>query len=547
MDLTFGRTGQDAPPLSPEEEAAPSVAARARAAPHRITAVRAAVVAVLAIGVVARFVAFSHLWLDEALTLNIARLPLRQLPDALRHDGAPPLYYVLLHTWIEAFGTSTLAVRALPGLFGVIALPLTWVAAARSGELRDGADAGAVRRSAWASVVILALSPFALRYSTEGRMYTLVTVEVLVGVVAVLSLLAGGGWRPVAVLAAATGAALLTHYWTFYFLPVTVAALLLVARRGTAHARAGARRALVGLAVGCALFLPWAPVFLYQLRHTGTPWGDPGTFRTMFDTVFSFAGGYWDAGILLGLVYFGLVALAVLAAPVDRRHVLLDLRTRPPGRELAAVTFGTLAVAVVAGQVGRSAFAVRYAAGVFAVFVLVLGIGASVFVDPRVHHAVLAVVVLASLWAAVPNVVGERTSAATVAAALDAHASPGDVVAYCPDQLGPSVSRELRADGLVQLTFPRAAAPERVDWVDYARVNRAANTAAFARMLLDRAGPNHDVWVVWAPGYRTFGLKCPTLISQLDDARPANERVVKMSTKYFEHPGLVRFHAPAAG
>ena len=41
----------------------------------------------------------SDLWLDEALSVNIARLPLVDLHEALRHDGAPPLYYVLLHFW----------------------------------------------------------------------------------------------------------------------------------------------------------------------------------------------------------------------------------------------------------------------------------------------------------------------------------------------------------------------------------------------------------------------------------------------------------------
>jgi hypothetical protein len=102
------------------------------------------------------------------------------------------------------------------------------------------------------------------------------------------------------------------------------------------------------------------------------------------------------------------------------------------------------------------------------------------------------------------------------------------------------VSRELQASGLVQLTFPRATPPERVDWVDYEEVNKAARTTDFARMLLDRAGPTHDIWVVWAPGYRTFGTKCQNLIDRLDDVRPDIERVVKISTKNFERPGLVR-------
>ena len=33
----------------------------------------------------------------------------------LRHDGAPPLYYALLHFWIDVFGLGNLAVRSLSG------------------------------------------------------------------------------------------------------------------------------------------------------------------------------------------------------------------------------------------------------------------------------------------------------------------------------------------------------------------------------------------------------------------------------------------------
>ena len=53
------------------------------------------------------------LWLDETLSVNIARLPLTKIPQALSHDGAPPLYYVLLHFWIRVFGDGDVAVRAL--------------------------------------------------------------------------------------------------------------------------------------------------------------------------------------------------------------------------------------------------------------------------------------------------------------------------------------------------------------------------------------------------------------------------------------------------
>ena len=91
-------------------------------------------IAVVVVSTVLRFVTRSDLWLDEALTVNIAKLPLGDLREALRHDGAPPFYYVLLHGWIDLFGTSDVAVRALSGVLSVATLPLAWFAGRRLGR-----------------------------------------------------------------------------------------------------------------------------------------------------------------------------------------------------------------------------------------------------------------------------------------------------------------------------------------------------------------------------------------------------------------------------
>jgi hypothetical protein len=531
VDLTYERAGQVAPDQAEDGERVIGAPTGGPAQTLTGRRARAVVVGLLAVAIFVRFASWSHLWLDEALSVNLARLPLGDIPDALRHDGSPPLYYVLLHGWMKVFGDGVFAVRALSGLCSLAVIPLAWLAGMRLGG----------RRLAWAAVVLLAANPFAARYATEARMYSLVMVLVLAGFIAAHDLLQGGGRRPAVVLGLMTGLALLTHYWCFYLLAVTLVALVRRARRATEPARTGARRALVAMGAGCLLFLPWVPIFLYQLGHTGTPWGKPGEVRSVFDTVTHFAGGYWNPGIILGLVFFGLVVLGLFGRPVDDRRILLELRPRSPGRDLAVLAFGTLVVAVLAGRLGDSAFAVRYAAVIFPFVILLVAAGTQVFTDRRVHNGALAVAVVLSMWACIPNIVGERTGAPRVAAALEANAQPGDVVAYCPDQLGPSVGRELDASGLVQLTFPRATGPEVVDWVDYAATNRAARTADFARMLVDRAGPDHDVWLVWAPGYRTFSTKCQNLIDRLDDLRPDNDRVVKVPTRYFERPGLVQF------
>ena len=111
-------------------------------------------------GSVTRFVTTSALWLDEALSVNIATLPLGAIGEALRQDGHPPLYYVLLHLWTEVFGTGDVAVRSLSGVLAVLTLPVAWVVGRRAGDATLG----------WLTVLVLGALPFASRYGTEARM-----------------------------------------------------------------------------------------------------------------------------------------------------------------------------------------------------------------------------------------------------------------------------------------------------------------------------------------------------------------------------------------
>ncbi|HWC11296.1 MAG TPA: glycosyltransferase family 39 protein, partial [Acidimicrobiales bacterium] len=441
-----------------------------------------------------------------------------------------PLYYAVLHGWTAVFGTGTFAVRALSGMFALAALPLVWVAGRRVGG----------RRTANAALLLLAASPFAVRYSTEARMYSMLVVLALAGWLLFDDLMRRFSWLRAGALALVTGAALLTHYWSFSVLAVAAAAAGWRARRGPR--RAEALRVLAALGAGCALFLPWAPSFVHQLGHTGTPWGGPAGFRVLFDTVFQFTGGFWDPGFVLGLLAWALIALALLGKAVDGRRVELDLRTRPEGRALAIAAFGSLAVGIVVGFVTQSAFAARYTAILFPFVLLLVALGTGVLTDARVYRGVLTLAVVLGLIAIVPGVFGERTAAPKVARILSAEAQPGDVVAYCPDQLGPSVSRLLDHDrGLVQLTFPTAGPPDRVDWVDYGSRNRAAPVAPFAQLLLERAGSDRTIWLVWSTGYRTFGTKCSAMADALEEARPQMTRRLKISTRYFERAGLIQF------
>ncbi|HKY15207.1 MAG TPA: glycosyltransferase family 39 protein, partial [Microthrixaceae bacterium] len=252
---------------------------------------------------VARFVVPTPLWLDEALSVNIAKLPLGDIAEALRHDGHPPLYYYVLHGWMELFGEGDRAVRALSGLISLAALPLAY----RVGRRTTGSRLG------WLTVAALCLSPFFLRYGSETRMYSLVMVLVLAGYLAVLNALEAprlGWWL---IIAGATAALLWTHYWSLWFLAAVTALLVvrLVVRWRRQHQPDRATLAvLMSMAAGGVLFLPWVSTMLFQAERTGTPWAKPFRPATLVVTALTdFSGGPFSEPQVLML--FSVVLLAI--------------------------------------------------------------------------------------------------------------------------------------------------------------------------------------------------------------------------------------------
>ena len=121
-------------------------------------------------GLILRFSTTSKMWLDEVLSVNISRDGLGQIVDHLRHDGAPPLYYFLLHFWMKLVGTSDFSVRALSGLLSIATLPFVFVVARRLWNLRTAAVA----------VAVTSVTPYAIYFATETRMYSMVMLEVAV-------------------------------------------------------------------------------------------------------------------------------------------------------------------------------------------------------------------------------------------------------------------------------------------------------------------------------------------------------------------------------
>lgn len=493
-------------------------------------------------GVALRFADRSELWLDEALTVNIARLPLGDIPEALRHDGHPPLYYVLLHGWMELFGEGRGAARALSGVVSTATLWVGWLVARRI----------AGPRAAWATVVLLATSPYVIRYGAEARMYSLVMLLVLAGLLAIDDALR----RPVPLrllpVGVISGLLLLTHYWSIWLLGATILVLLGTARWRARHPerqaeRAGTpsslRRAALGVAAGGILFLPWVPSFLHQLAHTGTPWADRvRPTAAVADSMLELGGKEVLEAPLVGALLVLLVVLGVFGRTIDARRIELDLGTRGPVRAEAAVVGLTLGIGLLVSFVQGGTFTGRYAAVVVPLLLLVAGVGVA-----RIGHTAalwvigLGLVGLSLGAAGYTAYEGGRTQAGEVADAILADgAVAGDVVVYCPDQLGPAVDR-LLPDELVGLAYPLLGEPDLVDWEDYEDRHAAADPAAVAAEVQRRSGTEHRIYLVWQEDYRTLEGQCAALLQELSVARGAGTTLVAADSEFYEPANLTRF------
>src|SRR5690606_2812115 len=126
--------------------------------------------------------------------------------------------------------------------------------------------------------------------------------------------------------------------------------------RGERAIASGARRAIVAIAVGGVLFVPWLPVMLYQSTHTGTPWATPQRPTSILaSTLADFGGGGFRDAEFVGTVLAVLFLLGLFGRALARDRIEIDLRTAPQFRAEAAVVGLTFAIGSVVAYATASA------------------------------------------------------------------------------------------------------------------------------------------------------------------------------------------------
>jgi len=462
---------------------------------------------IVLLNVFLRFFADSPFWLDEAISASIAEKGPSGLVEALRHDGHPPLYYLLLHWWSVIVGDSDFALRAMSGVFSVSSLLLIYRFTQRFTD----------NWSRLFVVGVLASSPFAIRYATEVRMYSLLVLLILAA-----HLLIDKAWREstpgrLFAVSCVTAALLYTHYWSLFLIFSLCLVLLAGVLRGKDETVEKSKKLLLAVVIGIASFLPWLPIFMEQLAHTGTPWSDaPRPTVVAALALESYGGGRGSEALLVAVVKVALAALGLFSRKERSKEELIVVLgpTRHGFLKISAVV-GALAIllGVLVSLFFDSAFQGRY--GVFAFIPLVLAVGAGLSQLPRRSGIVLLVVLsLISVVSVARELSRDRSQIGEIAVSIERNGTVGDSVIFCPDQLAPAAHRVL-GDEFNLYAYPNLDDGNTVDWYDYELRNANSDPSEIAERILSLHIPEQSLWLVWIDGYKTFGSQCGELEREL--------------------------------
>lgn len=419
----------------------------------------------------------ASLWMDEGLSIGIASQPLLDIPGVLRQDGSPPLYYMLLHGWMQLIGNGPAESQGLSVAIALLAVP---------GGLWAGWSLFG-RRAGLICAALGAVNPFLTAYAQETRMYSLMVVLSLVTTAAFLHVYVYRDRRYMPAFVVALTAILYTHSWGIFFTAGAVLTFALVWLQ-SAERRSLLRDGALGFGAAFVLYLPWIPTLLFQAAHTGAPWLDPPRFGVAIQVSKALLGGGTVTVALL------LAGGSGIAAIVARR---IDDRERRAVFATAAILVATLGVAWLFSQISP-AWTTRYLGVALGPLLILAALGLA-----RASTLGLAAfAIVFAVWSVTQSGgLNNKSNAADLATSLQGRLQPGDLVVTLQPEQAPLMHYHLPGGlqgDLVEATqLGEVKAKGVMDWRDVLERLERATPEKNLRPLLDRLPRSQRVLLVY--------------------------------------------------
>ncbi|MGC9357400.1 MAG: glycosyltransferase family 39 protein [Anaerolineae bacterium] len=189
-------------------------------------------------------------WFDEIYAVWFIDRPFEEaLRMIITPDNNGPLFYLLLWGWRRLTGPSDFAVRYLSALASVLTLPVLWQLGRRWFN----------RRLAGVALVLFTLSPFAIWYGQEAKMYALHILLAALSTLLLTMALERNRWWLWLSYGISINLLGYSHFFgAFAIAAQGIVALVIPGRRG--------RTRLAYLVTMALVTLPYLPVALFALR-----------------------------------------------------------------------------------------------------------------------------------------------------------------------------------------------------------------------------------------------------------------------------------------
>jgi len=329
---------------------------------------------ILLLGVVLRFyqIGKRDFWYDEAFTGIAVKERFGDMISMIINDVHPPLYYAFLKIFASFFDYSVIGIRLFSVIFGILGM---WVVYVFTKELFN-------RKAALYASFITAVSPFAIQYSQEARMYTMFVFLAVLSAWFFIRGLKTNRLKYYLLWGVFLGLSSLTHYMGLIFALIFYPVFLIwkVYRGGELHkeVKLGVflekimpnKGVIYGYGAAFLVFLPWIPNFLKNLKQAqqnNLGWILPASLGDIMVNIqmflFGTPLGEMSAGMPSPNEFYGVAgisALIVLTVFLSLAVIYLFKREKEKAVMLFVLSIGLMFLVYAISLCGKHYFVARY-------------------------------------------------------------------------------------------------------------------------------------------------------------------------------------------
>ncbi|MEA2065151.1 MAG: glycosyltransferase family 39 protein [Patescibacteria group bacterium] len=302
-------------------------------------------------------------WCDEAFTGIFIKENFANMMNMIINDVHPPLYYIFVKFFAFFFNYSVFGIRLYSAIFGVLGVLAVYLF---TKEFFN-------KKSAIYASLITAISPFAIQYSQEARMYSMFGFLIIIATYFFTKGVKTHKTKYYIFWGVFLGIASLTHYMGIIFFPIYLLIAILQKlskdKKLSIKFLISFKQLIIGYAIASIIFLPWIKIFYGHLKNSqgGLSWIKPANFSDIFTniTIFIFGSKLGALGMpqlneFYWISEFSIILLITVLFSSIITWLIIKINEKNKIFTLLILSFGFISIIYFLSLIGKQYFVSRY-------------------------------------------------------------------------------------------------------------------------------------------------------------------------------------------